>query len=136
MATVLYNGSLTPGITNGYDAFGRLSVIFNGPTVCTLTYNDVGEVLSESYAGGVLDLFSVTNGYDADLRRIICVTLTNGTVLTATTNNFVAASRLLTVLDGTNSAAYSYLTKFTAGEPDCVQAKRLRVTDRPSNTIT
>ena len=109
VATVLYNDSLTPGITNGYDGFGRLSVISNGPTVCTLTYNDVGEVLSESYAGGVLAGFSVTNGYDADLRRIICVTLSNSTVLTATTNNFDAASRLSTVSDGTNSATYSYI---------------------------
>ena len=109
LSTTTYNDGVTPGITNGYDRLGRLTTISNGPTFCTLTYNDAGKLLSESYAGGALDAYSITNGYDVLLRRTNNAVLHSGTVLAVTTNNFDAASRLLFVSDRTNSATYSYI---------------------------
>jgi len=109
LQTVIYNDSFTPGITNGFDWLGRLNIISNGPTVCTLKYNDAGEVVSEAYAGGTLDLFCVTNFYDSFLRRTTNGLLHNGTMLVISTNSFDVASRLAVISDGTNSATYSYL---------------------------
>jgi YD repeat-containing protein len=75
-----------------------------------LTLNDAGDVLVEAYSGGgALGGISITNGYDALLRRTNIVTLSGGTVLIQVTNNYDSASRLLTVSDGTNSATYGYV---------------------------
>src|SRR5258708_2401113 len=108
LATVIYNDGATPGVTNGYDRLGRINVVSNGATVCTLAYNDAGKLTNETYTGGTLDGYSITNGYDAFLRRTNNVMLHSGTVLTTATNNFDAASRFSLVSDGTNSATYSY----------------------------
>ena len=99
----------TPSVAAVYDRRGRQTVITNGAAVCTLTLNDAGEVLQETTAGGVLGGFSVRNAFDLLLRRTNLAILSNTTVLAQTTNSFDAASRLLTVSDGTNSATYSYL---------------------------
>jgi len=56
-----------------------------------------------------LNGISITNGYDALLRRTNIVTLLSGTVLTMITNNFDAASRFSIISDRTNSATYGYL---------------------------
>jgi RHS repeat-associated protein len=96
-------------VTNGYDRRGRLAVITNGPAVTTLTLNDAGETLTESYNGGPLNGLSVTNGFDSLLRRISVTVLNGSSVLARTTNSYDAASRLSTVSDGANAAAYSYL---------------------------
>ncbi len=99
----------TAGLGNGYDRRGRQVLATNGSTVCTLTYNDQNQVLSESYAGGPLNNVSITNGYDSILRRTNNVTLLSGTVLKNVTNNFDTASRLNFISDGANSATYTYL---------------------------
>ena len=109
LATVIYSDS-TPGITNSYDRLGRLTNVLNGSIACTLGYNDAGIVTNESYSGGIMDKIAITNGCDQFLRRTNLVTLYNGSVLTTITNNYDAASRLLGIGDGTNSATYSYLT--------------------------
>jgi RHS repeat-associated protein len=109
LATVIYNDGVTVGITNGYDRLGRLNVISNGATVSSLTYDDARQVLTEAYAGGTLDGFSITNGYDGFLRRTNNVMLHTGTTLATSFSTFDAASRLFSVSDGTNSATYSYL---------------------------
>ena len=109
MASASYNDGLTPGLTNGYDRLGRRASITNGATVTSLAYNDGGQVLSESYTGGPLGGWAVTNGYDAFLRRTNLVVLSNGTAIWTITNSYDAASRLAVIGDGTNSATYSYL---------------------------
>jgi RHS repeat-associated protein len=109
--TITYNDGTTPGVTYGYDRRGRqTSVIVSGGMTTTRTYNDAGNLLSESYSGGPLNGFSVTNGYDTLLRR------TNLTVLNPASSvvyrvgySYDAASRLATVSDGTNTAGYSYI---------------------------
>jgi YD repeat-containing protein len=127
LATVRYSDG-TPGVTNGYDRRGRLVAINNGPTVTSLTLNDAGELLSESYSGGPLNGISITNGFDSLLRRPNNTVLNSGTPLLRYTSSFDAASRLLTVSDGTNSATYSYHIfvpcQFAAGEADCLRQQR------------
>jgi len=44
LATVIYNDGVTPGMTNGYDRLGQQTIITNGATVCTLAYNDAGQL--------------------------------------------------------------------------------------------
>ncbi|MDB6067534.1 MAG: type secretion protein Rhs [Pedosphaera sp.] len=109
LSTVICNDGVTPGTTNGYDRMGRVTIVSNAPTVCTLTYNNANQLLSESYSGGPLNGISITNGYDSLLRRTNNVTLLSGVVMTTITNNFDTASRLQTISDGINSATYSYL---------------------------
>jgi YD repeat-containing protein len=99
--SVRYSDS-TPGMTNGYDRRGRLTTITNGATVTTRALNDVGELLQETNAGGVLSHLSVSNVYDGVLRRTNMSVLSNTTVLARTTNSFDGASRLQTVSDGVN----------------------------------
>ena len=67
-----------------------------------MTYNLAGELLTESYAGGGLNGLSITNGYDALLRRTN-LTARASSVLSRTTYGYDAASRLATVRDTTKA---------------------------------
>ena len=75
----------------------------------TLTLDDAGQTLIEAYSGGPLSGWSVTNGYDSFLRRTNMVVVSNTTQMWSNVFTYNPASRLATVSDGTNSAAYSYL---------------------------
>ena len=101
----------TPAVGYGFDRLGRQIAVTNGATVCHWIYNDAGQVLSESYTGGPLDGVSVTNGYDQYLRRTTLSVLSGGgsQLLASTAYGYDAASRLATVSDGTNTAAYGYV---------------------------
>lgn len=107
--SVTYSDS-TPSVTDTYDRLGRLrTVVCNGMTD-TLTNNLANELLGESFSGGVLSGLSVSNSYDADLRRASLSALTSGTQLLSDTFAYDNASRLASVTDGNNnSASYSYL---------------------------
>jgi RHS repeat-associated protein len=107
LVAVIYS-DLTPGVTNSYDRLSRLITTFSGGTTDTMTYNDADEPLSEAFSGGPLNALSVTNGYDNLLRRTN-VTVNSAATLVSTSYGYDAASRLSTVSDGTNSAAYTYL---------------------------
>jgi RHS repeat-associated protein len=76
-------------------------------TTASMTYNLAGHLLTEGYSGGVLNGVTVTNGYDAFLRRT-GVGL-NGQSSAAVTYAYDGASRLLRVTNGTDVAHYSYL---------------------------
>ena len=100
----------TPDVTNSYDRRGRLSNILSGTISLTKIYNDAGNLLQESYSGGPLNSISVTNSYDELRRRTnISVLSPSSQLLSSTAYGYDAASRLLTVSDGTNSATYDYL---------------------------
>ncbi len=99
----------TPGVTNAYDRLGRPSSVIQNGMTDTLTYNLAGELLKESFAGGLLNGLSVTNGYDADLRRAKLAALQSNNPFIQQSFGYDAASRLSTVSDGTNNAAYGYL---------------------------
>ncbi|MDE3100003.1 MAG: type IV secretion protein Rhs, partial [Verrucomicrobiota bacterium] len=110
LQSVAYSDGVTPNVAYTYDRLGRRSTMaWNGITD-TLTYNLANEMLGESYSGGILNGFSVTNGYDADLRRFNVTALSGGSALQSTAYGYDNASRLSTVSDGDNdSATYSYV---------------------------
>jgi RHS repeat-associated protein len=108
LATVSYSDS-TPAVTNTYDRLGRLSTAVRSGMTDTLTYNLANQLISESFSGGILNGLSTTNGYDADLRRINLTSLNGASALASATYGYDNASRLSTVSDGTDNAAYSYL---------------------------
>jgi RHS repeat-associated protein len=110
LTNVSYSDGVTPAVTNTYDRLGRLSTVACNGITDTLTYNLANQLLGESYLGGILNGLSVTNGYDADLRRTALVALSSGSQLLSATYGYDTASRLSTVSDGNNnSATYSYL---------------------------
>ena len=62
----------TPGVTNAYDRLGRKSSVVCGATTTSFVYDLANDVLSESYTGGLLGGLTVSNQFDADLRRAQC----------------------------------------------------------------
>ena len=108
LGAVNYSDS-TAGVTNSYDRLGRQVAVTNGSTVIVQSYNDAGELLTESYSSGPLNGLSVSNSYDALLRRTSVSLLSGSQVLASTKYTYDAVSRLATVSDGTNGAAYSYV---------------------------
>ena len=106
---ITYSDS-TPGVTNVFDRLGRLSTVSSAGTTETLTYNLANELLSESFSGGILDGLTVTNSFDAYLRRSTFSALAGSQTLATANFAYTSDSRLSTVSDGTgNSATYSYL---------------------------
>ena len=99
----------TPDVTYTFDRLGRQKTIVQGSSTTMFTYNDASQLLTESYSGGTLNGLSVTNGYDQYLRRTNLTALNGSTVLARSTYGYDSASRLKTVADGVNKAAYSYL---------------------------
>ena len=109
LTNIVYTNG-TPCVTNSYDRLGRLSTVLQNGMTDTLNYNLAGGLLGETFSGGVLDGLTVTNGYDAYLRRTnLAVVKAGSGRLTSTTYGYDDASRLATVSDGTNSAAYTYV---------------------------
>jgi RHS repeat-associated protein len=107
--TVSYNDGSTPSATYTYDWLGRISSVVRGGTAASFVYDLANDVLSETYTGGTLNGFMVTNQYDADLRRTQMTLCSNSVPLCRAIYGYDAASRLASVSDGTNSATYSYL---------------------------
>jgi RHS repeat-associated protein len=108
LTNIAYNDGVTPGVTNSYNRLGRLNSVFDNGMTDALTYNLANELLSESFSGGVLNGLSVTNVYDQYLRRTNLTAWASG-VLTRAIYGYDTASRLASVSDGTNNAAYTYL---------------------------
>ncbi len=109
LESIAYSDS-TAGPAYAYDRLGRRKTITQAGMVTTFNYTLNGQLLSEVYAGGVLDGLSVTNGADQFGRRTNLVLLQGvSTVLARSTNSYDVAGRLATVGDGTVSSTYSYL---------------------------
>jgi RHS repeat-associated protein len=110
LASVVYSDGTTPNASYTYDRLGRQSTITCNGMTDTLTYNLANELLSESFSGGTLGGLSVTNGYDAYLRRTNLSALSTSSQLLSANYAYDNASRLSTVSDGNNnSAVYTYL---------------------------
>lgn len=110
VAIVVYNDG-TAGLTNLYDQVGRLATNLCNGTTNTLAYDLANDRLCESNWGGVLGGYSVTNGFDSLLRRTTLAVLSNSIMVANTTLGYNAASRLLGVSDGVNSATNYYVAK-------------------------
>ena len=102
LSMVCNDGS--PGITNTYDRLGRVVVIQNGDSVINRAYDDVGHILTETYAGGLLSGLGITNRYDTLFRRTNLTTRFGSVVY-----EYDKASRLSSVNAGANSVDYNYL---------------------------
>jgi RHS repeat-associated protein len=109
LAAVTYDDGVTPTVSYGYDRRGRQSAATNGPSACVLALNDIGQTLSESWYGGPLDGLVLTNGYDQFTRRTNLWAQQSNNSLIQQSFDWDPASRLQSVSDGTNSAAYTYL---------------------------
>jgi hypothetical protein len=99
----------TPSVGMVYDRRGNQSALTQGAMTTSYTDDAAGDELGESYAGGALGGLTVTNGYDSLGRRTNLAVLKAAAPLLHCASSFDAASRLLTVSDGTNSATYWYL---------------------------
>jgi RHS repeat-associated protein len=97
----------TPGATNTYDRRGRLTQLSILNSQLSRTYNDAGQLLTESFSGGPLSGLSVTNGYDSVLRRTAVGLASAPSTLTRF--GYDEASRLSGVTNGSSLAIYSYL---------------------------
>jgi RHS repeat-associated protein len=106
LATIVYSDGVTANVTNTYDRRGRRISWTTASSSATLTYDDAGNVLSETHTGGPLAGLALTNGYDALLRRTV-VGLSNSAALT--TYGYDAVSRLSTATNGDQTVAYTYL---------------------------
>jgi len=109
LTNIVYSDS-TPSVTNTYDRLGRLGAVIQNDMTDVLAYNLDNQLISESFSGGVLNGLSMTNNYDADLRRTSLTALSSGSPLFSTAYSYDNASRLSAVSDGNgNSATYSYI---------------------------
>jgi hypothetical protein len=99
----------TPQVTFNLDRLGRATNIIDGTGTNYLVYHDSGLVLSVTNRGGPLAGLSITNGYDAFLRRSQLYFRTNGSPVFTNTYGFDAASRMTNLSDGTFSAGYTFL---------------------------
>jgi len=108
LQTVDYADS-TPDVTYAYNRLGRPQSVTQGSNICSYAFNDAGQLLSESTSGGTLAGLSLTNSYDALLRRASLSLFANSQLLSSNAYAFDAGSRLQIVSDGLNSATYSYL---------------------------
>lgn len=109
IATVNYlnDPASTPGISLNYDRRGRLDTVTQGSVTETLAYDDAGNLLADSFAGGPLSGLSVTNSFDGLLRRDSLSVASIPAVFTQ--YGYDAASRLTGVTNGTSSVTYGYL---------------------------
>jgi RHS repeat-associated protein len=110
LETVDYSDS-TPDVTYTYDRMGRKASVAQGTQdAVTLHYTAAGQLAAEQHTSGLLSGITVTNAYDGLLRRTGLTVLTNGGSVYQALYGYDAASRMLTVSDGTNNATYSYVT--------------------------
>ena len=110
LSAVTYSDG-TPNFTNSYSRLGFLTRIAqSGGASVDRAYNSAGLLLGEAYAGGPLGGLTVSNRFDALLRRTnVAVLDAQATVLAETGYAYDTASRVRAVFSGDASASYSYL---------------------------
>jgi RHS repeat-associated protein len=107
--TINYSDS-TPDVSYTYDRRGRkVAVAQSGGSASTLTYNDGGKLIVESFTAGPLNGVAITNIHDQFLRRTNITAHYISTRLLQHSYAYDNASRLALVSDGTNSGTYAYL---------------------------
>lgn len=99
----------TPDVAFNYDRRGRRTSAVQAGMTNAFVLHDAGPVLSESYAGGTLGGYTLTNTLDSYLRRATFTAKTTSSTLLAYSYSYDTASRLSGVSDGTYSASYAYL---------------------------
>ncbi|PWU11412.1 MAG: hypothetical protein C5B50_23385 [Verrucomicrobia bacterium] len=108
LLTVTYSDS-TPSVTLTQDRRGRQTAITKGSQTCLLSWNDLGQELTEAWIGYPLNAVTNTTTYDQFLRRINLAS-SIGYPLLAIDYSYGPASRLSTVRNGAQSSVtYAYL---------------------------
>jgi YD repeat-containing protein len=108
-SSITYSDGLTPSVSFTYDRRGRQIGVVDGACTISRSYNDANLFTGESYAGGTLGGFSVTNTYDSVLRKGSAgVRNPSGAAFASATYGYDGASRLSTV-SGAGSVTYTYL---------------------------
>ena len=102
LGTITYSDGTTPNVTFGFDRRGRTTSVTDGTGAHTLTCNDAGQLLTESFPNSGL---VVTNTYDSLLRR----SSLSGIGVSPVQYGYDAASRLSSVTNGIYTASYTYL---------------------------
>ncbi len=98
----------TPDLGYGYDRLGRQVAVTNDTTLaCTYAYNDLGQLLAETWSGGPWSGLAVTNGYDSLMRRSAVALDSQPSSLVQ--YGYDTASRLAAVTNGSSTVAYGYL---------------------------
>jgi RHS repeat-associated protein len=116
LASVTYNDTSTPTLTFNYNRRGQLTNVAQGRASVTLTWDNAGQMLSESHTSGPLAGVTLTNSYDQFLRRINLAVRHSGqkNPLIQQSFGYDTASRLQTVsgisITPPCSATYSYVT--------------------------
>ncbi len=113
LATVDYSDSETPDLNYTYDRLGRPKQVthtLNGESwSANFVYGTRGELVSQTWSGGLFDGLAVSNRFDHLLRRTNVAVLDGAARLSASGYAYDPASRLLKVTSGVNNASYSYL---------------------------
>jgi RHS repeat-associated protein len=105
----------TPSVSYTYNRLGRRTEVSQqktgiGTLTTALSYDDANEPLGESFTGYLLNNVSVTSGYDNSLHRTsLSLLYQQSTLQTINYSYDSLTGRLLSVVNGINSAVYSYL---------------------------
>ena len=101
LGTITYSDGTTPNVSVTFDRRGRRTQVVDGAGTHTFTYNDAGQLLTESFPNSSA---IITNTYDSLLRRSSLASL--GQSASYAYDN---ASRVQSVSDGTHSVTYTFL---------------------------
>jgi YD repeat-containing protein len=113
---VSYSDGTTPAVRYTYDRLGRPHLVRRNGMTTLLVCNDAGQLVDEQYTGGALGGCSLTNQYDALLRRTNLVVRESSNPLLASRFPLLSSafaydevSRLAEVTSGNATATYHYL---------------------------
>ncbi|MEI7733195.1 MAG: RHS repeat-associated core domain-containing protein [Verrucomicrobiota bacterium] len=90
------------------DRQGKVKTVVQGDMMTTLTYNDAGQLLTESHCGGILNGVTVSNTFSSAQRREALGVAVGGGSVYAVNYGYDSALRLAGVTNGNLTAAYSY----------------------------
>jgi RHS repeat-associated protein len=127
LTTVDYSDD-TPDVAYTFDRRGRRVVAASVSDAVSYSYNDAGQMLTETHTSGVLSGMVVSSSYDALLRRS---SLSSG-VTVPVAFSYDSASRMSSVSAGTLSASYGYVS----GAPGLVSSIIFRTGVVPMMTTT
>ncbi len=105
-----YSDSATPDVSYVYNRDGRRQQVTDGSGVRTISYDALGQVVTESYTSGPLAGLSLSRGTDPLLRKTSLTLEKGGTTLWSQGFGYGDASRLASVTMGDDTVQYGYVT--------------------------
>jgi hypothetical protein len=68
--SISYNDGVTATTSYAYDRRNRQKTVSQGSTTTSKFFNDAGLLMGESYSGGTINGYALTNNYDSYLRNL------------------------------------------------------------------